>query len=78
MFNLFDIVAIHPDAPGVLGVQVTAGAGDPAKHIRKMQGNPILDVWNHAGNESVIHSWAKRGARGKRKLWNCKEIFVHP
>jgi hypothetical protein len=74
--GLFDVLAIHSEAPGVLGIQVTAGGGDVQKHIRKMQANPNLAAWLHAGNECVIHSWALRGARGKRKLWVCKEIPV--
>jgi hypothetical protein len=76
--GLFDLLAVHKDAPGVLGVQVTAGGGDIQKHIRKMQKSPNLAAWIHAGNEACIHSWALRGPRGKRKVWTCVEIPVTP
>lgn len=74
--GIFDVLAIHPEAKGILGVQVTAGGGDVQKHIRKMQASPNLLKWINAGNEAIIHSWALRGPRGKRKVWTCVEIPV--
>lgn len=84
LFNLFDLVGIRGDLVGVTGVQ--ACGEDVASHIRKVtQGytdgkgltippNPYLRVWLQAGNRAFIWAWRKRGATGKRKLWELREV----
>lgn len=71
LFNLWDLVAVKPGEKGVTGVQCCLGNGDKAAHIKKMIANPVLKIWLDAGNPGIIHSWAKRGKAGKRKLWTC-------
>ena len=68
----FDIIAIHKDIQGVLGVQTTTG-DNAAKRITKLLGIPEVEIWLQAGNRAVVHSWSKRGDRGSRKLWTCVE-----
>jgi hypothetical protein len=83
-FNLFDLIAIRADIPGVLGIQ--ACGEDISSHISKvLEGwttprgesigpNPYLPVWLRANNRAFIWAWRKRGERGKRKTWELREI----
>lgn len=84
LFNLFDLVGIRGDIPGVTGIQ--ACGEDLASHIRKViegyvdgkgvsiPANPYLRVWLQAKNRAFIWAWRKRGAAGKRKLWELREV----
>lgn len=84
LFNLMDLVAIKATVQGVLGIQCCGE--DVAVHVTKyMEGytdrkgvfhgpNEFLPIWKAAGNKILIHSWVKRGERGKRKLWTLREI----
>ena len=71
LFGWMDICAIHPDKPGVLGVQTTSGSNLSAR-IKKAIALDSFKVWLQCGGLSEFHGWAKRGARGKRKLWTCR------
>ena len=71
LFNMFDLLALHPDGT-LVGVQVTSTA-HVAERIAKLEANPLLAVWAKK-NTAVVHGWAKRGPRGKRKLWTLKEV----
>lgn len=77
LFNFIDIVAI--DGLGVwkhvLAVQATTGDNAAARK-QKIIANPTAKLWLIAGQRIVIHSWAKRGGAGKRKLWTCNIIEV--
>lgn len=68
LFGLIDVVAVRPKNRTVWGIQVCGGNGDLAAHLKKAEASPhfrevcdgfIFQVW----------TWRKRGARGKRKLW---------
>ena len=84
LFNLFDLIAIRWDCPGVTGIQ--ACGEDMAAHVRKVlegyttsQGleipaNPYIRVWLQAGNKAFLWGWTKRGDRGKRKVWTLREV----
>lgn len=76
LFGLFDLVYLLPGKPGITGVQCVSGKGDVARHLKKMRENPVLNLWFACSNRAALHSWARRGARGKRKLWNLKVIEV--
>jgi len=69
-----DILAFRSDKMGVLAVQATTG-NHVQDHIQKLGANAHLEAWLHAGNRLIIHVWAKRGERGERKLWQCREII---
>ena len=77
LFGMFDILAIHPDIPGALGVQTTSRSNMNAR-IKKLQANPILALWTRVGLDAVVHGWSKQGPRGKRKLWALDERIVTP
>lgn len=55
----------------ILGVQACAGSGHAA-HRAKLLAEPRMAIWLAAGGRLEIWSWAKRGARGERKLWECR------
>lgn len=75
LFGFIDILAIKGDQ--VVGVQVTAGNGDVAKHIDKIRSLQSSSVWLDSPHRSiVIHSWEKRGERGQRKVWTCVETEI--
>ena len=46
--------------------------------MHKARGNAALQAWMRAGGFLVVHAWAMRGAKGKRKLWGLKEWFLRP
>jgi hypothetical protein len=84
LFNMVDLLAIKGTVNGVLGVQCCGE--DVARHVDKyLKGytdakgvfhgpNEFLPIWKAAGNKIVIHSWVKRGERGKRKTWQLREV----
>jgi len=49
---------------------------DFAKHKEKILGIPEFAVWKAAGGEVILHGWAKRGPRGKRKTYQLREEFL--
>lgn len=84
LFNCIDLVGIRADVSGVVGIQ--ACGEDLSGHIRKISEgycdakgkqippNPHLDIWLRNGNRFFIWSWVMRGAKGKRKLYEMREI----
>ena len=75
LFNWIDICAIHPDHPGVLGVQTTSTPNLSARVKKAMALDPFK-VWLQSKNRASFHGWAKRGAKGKRKVWTLKEKII--
>lgn len=75
LFGFIDLVAIHKDHPGVMAIQTTSGSNVAAR-IEKILGVEESRTWLEAGNRLVVHGWAKRGARGKRKLWTVREVEI--
>lgn len=49
---------------------------DFAKHKAKLLAIPELQIWKDSGGEVIIHSWTKRGPRGKRKTYQLREEFL--
>jgi len=75
LFGFIDIVAIKTGTPGVLGVQTTTQA-HVAEHEAKIRKTEAFKVWLASGNHLEIHGWAKRGKRGKRKLWSVTRKII--
>jgi len=44
-----------------------------SKHRAKILAIPEFEKWKSAGGLVLLHGWAKRGPRGKRKVWTLKE-----
>lgn len=67
MFGFQDLQCIHPNRPGVLGVQVTSRANMSTRE-KKMRSLPAFRVWLQAGNRVEIHGWKKVGGRWTLKV----------
>ena len=74
LFGFIDLVAMRPTG-GIVGVQVTTGS-NAAAHVEKIKNEPKAAIWLASCVKIVVHGWRKVGARGKRKLWECREIVV--
>lgn len=68
LFGFIDIVAIHPDKIGVLGVQTTTGSNLSAR-IKKAEALAAYGMWLMSGNKVEFHGWRKIRTRGKMKTW---------
>lgn len=73
LFGVIDIVALTPE--GILGIQATSGTNHSSR-IEKILGEPRAKKWLAAGGKLEVWSWAKRGARGKRKTWTLRTEAV--
>lgn len=71
LFNFIDIVAIKPGEP-ITGIQVTASGA--SSRVKKIVEAPESRLWLLGGGRLVVHSWAIRGKKGKRKKHTCREI----
>lgn len=75
LFGCIDIVAIR-DGIGILGIQACAGASHAARRD-KAAAEPKLRTWLECGGRFEIWSWAKQGARGKRKTWTLRREEIN-
>lgn len=72
LFGFADLLAIRGDE--ALLVQTTSGSNVAAR-VEKIVQSSAAKLWLTSPNRRiVIHGWSKRGERGKRKLWTCREI----
>ena len=70
LFGCIDIVALEPGQSGVLGIQATTTSNMAARR-HKIALEPRAALWMACGNRLQIIGWAKRGPRGKRKVWQA-------
>jgi len=74
LFGFADLLAIKGDVS--LYVQTTSGSNVSA-HVTKIKEHPnAAIILASPTRQIVVHGWAKRGPRGKRKLWECREVFI--
>ena len=73
LYNFGDVIAIRPGE--IVLVQATT-TGNITKRHAKILLEPKAAVWKQAGGRILVHGWAKRGARGERKIWTLKEIIL--
>jgi len=71
LWNFGDLLAVKASQNGSIIVQTTSTANMSAR-VNKIRDIAEAQVWLAAGNQIIVHGWAKRGDRGKRKLWECK------
>jgi hypothetical protein len=77
LFGFIDLVALEPGCAGLLAIQSTSdNGGNVSARVTKMAQEPRAALWLACGNRVMVHGWAKRGARGKRKVWTLREITV--
>lgn len=72
LFGCIDIVACGED---LWGIQACAGSSASAR-VKKSMEQPGLLAWLRAGGRFVVMAWAKRGARGKPKLWTARCVEI--
>ncbi|HZZ98337.1 MAG TPA: hypothetical protein VFG51_00210 [Candidatus Saccharimonadia bacterium] len=73
LWGFGDLLCFKDDV--VLIVQTTVAA-NVATRLLKIEANPITKRWIASQYRLiVVHGWSKRGARGKRKLWTCREVY---
>lgn len=66
LFGVGDLLAIRGDIVAL--VQVTSAANLGSRRIKI--GESLTPAWWKTGNRIILlHGWAKKGPRGKRKLW---------
>lgn len=77
LFGFIDLVVIMPTGEPYF-VQTTTGTNAPARRekIRELvRLKPPLAELVRSGRV-MLHRWAKRGARGQRKVYTCAEEIV--
>ena len=75
LFGFLDILALEPGKAGVLGVQTTSNSNMAAR-VKKINGEPRSALWRACGNRIQVIGWAKRGPRGRRKVWTASVTDV--
>lgn len=78
-FGIGDLLACRQldgdHQPGQIAL-VQCCSTDFAKHKDKLLAIPELQTWKDSGGEVILHGWAKRGPRGKRKTYQLREEFL--
>lgn len=75
LFGFADLLAIKDGT--TLAVQTTSGS-NMSHRIHKITANVAATLWLRSPyRQIVVHGWRKCGARGKRKIWQCKVVSVH-
>jgi hypothetical protein len=69
LFECIDVMVIQ--GAKLLGIQSTSGSNHSAR-VAKALASDRLAKYIATGNGFEVWSWAKRGPRGKRKVWTPK------
>ena len=76
LFGFIDIVALDKET---WGIQCTS-TGNMKARVNKIcnECKITADAWLKAGNKIEVIGWSKKGAKGKRKLWQAtrREITI--
>jgi hypothetical protein len=65
-------ITFYKDPPQIALVQVTSGSHHDHRKD-KIAAEPLAQKWKDAGGVILLHSWSKKGSRGKRKTWTLRE-----
>ena len=76
LFGFIDILAMKPSEP-LLAVQATS-TGNISSRIDKIHDTILSQDWISTGARLEVWGWAKRGARGKRKVWMLTMKVIAP
>ena len=70
LFGFADIICVKDNR--CMLVQTTSGSNLSAR-INKIAASPQARFWLLPPTRTIVcHGWARRGPRGKRKLWTCR------
>lgn len=76
LFGFADLLAIKRSM--TLAVQTTTGANLSAR-VEKIKATQAAALWLESPHRAIIvHGWTKKGLRGKRKIWECREVWITP
>ena len=74
LWGFVDVLCCRQDS--LLAVQTTSGSNVSARY-EKIALLPSVVHWlSNPACRLVIHGWRKVGAKGKRKLWTCREVEI--
>lgn len=69
LFDCIDVLALHADHFGLLGVQTTSASNHAARRVKALA-NPTIELWVRTGNRFEVWSWSKRKDKSRgRLLW---------
>ena len=71
LYGFIDILAIK--GKETLAIQATS-TGNINARIEKIKASPNYEIVKRAGWRIEVYGWSKKGAKGKRKLWEVKII----
>lgn len=71
LFGFLDIVALHPDRKGLLGVQTTTASNLLAR-VHKAEKLEAFSLWVAAGNDVEFHGWLKKNGHW---IYKVEEFF---
>ncbi len=63
-----DIIAYSPALACIVACQATTTANQAAR-VSKILALDSASAWWKAGGDIQVHGWARKGLKGKRKLW---------
>ncbi len=63
-----DIIAYSPALARIVACQATTTANQAAR-VTKILALESASAWWKAGGDIQVHGWARKGLKGKRKLW---------
>jgi hypothetical protein len=73
LWSAFDYIAVHPERPGTLYVQVCT-LGDVSKRRRKVRAAPETAVLLAAGNRVQLHAWSQPDGPGTRWVLKVETV----
>lgn len=73
LFGCLDLVALDTANQKIIGVQTTS-TPNMAARIEKIKALSEAKAWSACGGKLLVIGWAKRGARGERKVWTPKVV----
>jgi len=74
LFGFIDILCLRGN--DTLAIQSTSGDNVSHRLEKILQSDKARQWLESPTRRLVIHGWRKVGAKGKRKLWDCREVPV--
>lgn len=74
LFGFIDLLCMKADE--LVAVQTTSGSNVSAR-IAKIKGIQAASLWLESpARRILVHGWRKVGAKGKRKIWECRTVEI--
>ena len=72
-FNFGDLLAATSRCGSQIALVQVTTTSHLSNREKKARDLPECWKWIDAGGRVFLHGWAKKGPRGKRKVWTCTE-----